>query len=189
MSLGRIGRGVAVMGLLSMLAACGVPTDSAPREIPSKEIPFGLLTTTTATRASIAGINKTVFFVKDDRLAPVERNVSPPAALPQVLAVIAAGPSAREAQRGLRTALTTRVTSAQSSAGTATVTLAGSFVDAPIREQILALSQIVYTATALHGIGGVEISVDGAPAEVPTAQGSLKRGALTRADFAAIAPR
>lgn len=69
------------------------------------------------------------------------------------------------------------------------MTLSGSFVDSPVREQILALSQIVYTATALDGIGGVEIWVDGGPAEVPTAQGSLKRGALTRADYAAIAPR
>jgi sporulation and spore germination protein len=188
-SRGRVARSVALVGLLSTLAACGVPTDSGPRDIPAKEIPFGLLTTTTATRASIAGVKRTVFFIKDNRLAPVERDVSPPAALPQVLAVIAAGPSAPEAQRGLRTALTTKVASVRSSGGLATVTLSGSFVNSPIREQILALSQIVYTATAVDGIGGVEIWLGGGLAEVPTAQGSLKRGALTRADYAAIATR
>jgi spore germination protein GerM len=72
--------------------------------------------------------------------------------------------------------------------GIATVTLSQDFANAPVREQILALAQLVYTATELGGVHGVQFTVDGRPAQVPTAQGTPKGGVVTREDFAAIAP-
>lgn len=184
----RLVRIVASVGLLCALAGCGVPADPAARDIPPEEVPFGLLSTTTSTSTPIHGVRVRVFLIKDDRLAPVDREVPMPATPSNALGAIPAGPSRREATDGLRTALLIPAASVRASGGIVTVSLAGDFVDAPIREQILALGQLVYTATALDGIRGVEVVVDGRPAQVPTAQGSLKRGPLTRADFAAIAP-
>ncbi|HZD02290.1 MAG TPA: GerMN domain-containing protein [Actinomycetes bacterium] len=181
----RIGVGV---GLVCVLAGCGVPADPAPTDIPPEQVPFGLLSPTTSTSAPVEGVRVRVFLIKDGRLAPVDRKVPAPASPSDAIAAISAGPTPREATNGLRTALAAPVASVRVSAGIVTVRLSGQFADAPIREQILALGQLVYTATALDGIRGVEVSVDHALAQVPTAQGSLKRGPLTRADFAAVAP-
>ncbi|HZD73454.1 MAG TPA: GerMN domain-containing protein, partial [Actinomycetota bacterium] len=161
-------RAVLVLGLLGMVAGCGVPTDRAPRDIPAKDVPFGLLSTTTSTATSIQGVTVRVFLVDDDRLAAVERKVPMPVDPGKVLGMIPAGPTPQEVTRGLRTAMTSGIASARLSGGIVTVQLAAEFAQAPIREQILALGQLVYTATALAGVRGVEVSVDGRPAQVPT---------------------
>jgi spore germination protein GerM len=176
-------------GLLCLLAGCGVPADPAPRSIPAEEVPFGLLgTTTTATTRAPATTTALVFLVDGDRLAPVRRQVPAPATPAVVLAALAAGPTAAEAASGLRSALVTEATLSQVIAGMVTVRLDGDFVAADLREQVLALAQLVYTITELPGIGGVEFAFDGQPAEIPTAQGPSRTGAATRADFAAIGP-
>lgn len=99
-----------------------------------------------------------------------------------------AGPTPQEAASGVRSALVTGAMVVQVAAGTATVRLDGDFVAADIREQILAQAQLVYTITELAGTGGVQCTFDGQPAEIPTAQDSLKVGVATRADFAAVGP-
>ena len=175
-------------GLL-WLAACGVPADPGPRSIPAEEVPFGLLgTTTTATTRPAPTARAAVFLVEGDRLTPVRRQVPAPATPAAVLAAVAAGPTPQEANAGLRTALVTEATLAQLTAGTATVRLDRDFVAADLREQVLALAQLVYTVTELPGVGGVQFTLDGRPAEIPTAAGPLKTGAAGRADFAAVGP-
>jgi spore germination protein GerM len=176
-----------VVLLLCLVTGCGVPADPAPRNIPIEEVPFGLLGTTTTTRPAPT-TRAVVFLVEGDRLAPVRRTVPSPATPTAVLAAVAAGPTPPEAAAGLRSALVTGATLAQVAAGTATVRLDGDVVAADIREQILALAQLVYTITELPGIGAVQFTLDGQPAEIPTARGPSKTGAATRADFAAIGP-
>ena len=175
-------------GLLGLLAACGVPADTAPRSIPAQEVPFGLLgTTTTATTRPAATTRAVVYLVQGERLAPVRREV--PASTPAaVVAAVAAGPTPPEAAAGLRSALVTGAALSQVTAGTATVGLDRDFAAADLREQVLALAQLVYTITELPGIGAVRFALDGQPAEIPTAQGSSKTGAANRADFAAVGP-
>jgi Sporulation and spore germination len=176
-------------GLLCLLAGCGVPADPAPRSIPDEEVPFGLLgtITTTSTRPP-ATTRAVVFLVEGDRLVPVRRRVPAPGTPDAVLATVAAGPTPAEAAAGLRTALVTGARLSEVAAGTATVRLDRDFVAADLREQILALAQLVYTVTELPGIRGVQFAFDGQPAEVPTAHGRLKAGAVSRADFAVIGP-
>jgi hypothetical protein len=176
-------------GLLCLLAGCGVPADRAPRSIPDKEVPFGLLATSTTASSRPAPTTRAVVFLVDgDRLAAVRRQVPAPATPDALLAMVAAGPTPPEAAAGLRTAMVTGVRLSQVAAGTATVRLEGDFVAAELREQILALAQLVYTVTELPGVHGVQFAFDGQPAEIPTAQGRLKVGAVSRADFAAIGP-
>jgi spore germination protein GerM len=176
-------------GLLCLLTGCGVPADPNPRSIPDEEVPFGLLgTTTTATTRPAPTSRAVVFLVEGDRLVAVRRQVPAPATPDAALGAVAAGPTPPEAAAGLRTALVTGVGLARVAAGTATVRLDRDFVAADPSEQILALAQLVYTITELPGIRGVQFAFDGQPAEVPTAQGRLKAGAVSRADFAAIGP-
>ena len=176
-------------GLLCLVAGCGVPADPAPRSIPAEDVPFGLLgTTTTATTGPTPTTRAVVYLVDGGRLTPARRQVPAPATPAAVLAVVAAGPTPAEVATGLRSALVTEATLAQVTAGTATVRLDQDFVAADIREQVLALAQLVYSITELPGIGGVQFTLDGQPAEIPTAQGPSKTGAATRADFAAIGP-
>jgi spore germination protein GerM len=152
-------------------------------------VPFGLLgTTTTASTRPAPVSGAAVFLVDGDRLTPVRRQVPAPATPAAVLAAVAAGPTPQEAGAGLRTALLTGASLAQVTAGTATVRLDRDFVAADLREQVLALAQLVYTVTELPGIDAVRFTFDGQPAEIPTAAGPLKTGPATRADFAPVGP-
>ncbi|HZA80722.1 MAG TPA: GerMN domain-containing protein [Actinomycetes bacterium] len=175
-------------GLLCLVAGCGVPADPAPRSIPAEDVPFGLLGTTTTTTRPTPSTRAVVYLVDGGRLTPVRREVPAPVTPAAVLAAVAAGPTPAEVATGLRSALVTEATLAQVTAGTATVRLDRDFVAADIGEQVLALAQLVYSITELPGIGGVQFTLDGQPAEIPTAQGPSKTGAATRADFAAVGP-
>ncbi len=176
-------------GLLLALTGCGVPTEPTPRNIPADQVPFGLTgTTTTTTSRPAANGTATVYLIKDDRLAPARRQLPAPVTPAAVLAALAGGPSRSDSAHGLRSALVTTVMLVKVAAGTATVRLDRTLAAADVREQILAQAQLVYTMTELPGISAVEFSFDGQPAEVPTAEGSLKAGALTRADYAAVGP-
>ena len=174
--------------MLWLLTGCGVPADPAPRSIPAGEVPFGLLGTTTTSTRPAPATRAVVFLVEGDQLVPVRREVMAPATPATVLATMATGPTPSEAAAGLRTALVTGVRLLQLSAGTATVRLDRDFAATHIREQILALAQLVYTITELPGVDGVQFTFDNEPAEIPTAEGRLKAGPVNRVDFAAIGP-
>jgi spore germination protein GerM len=53
---------------------------------------------------------------------------------------------------------------------------------------ILALAQMVYSATELPGVGGVRFTLDGKRAEVPTGSGIQSTTPVGRASYAAYAP-
>ncbi len=176
-------------GLVYVLAGCGVPAEPSPRDIPVEEVPFGLTgTTTTTTSRPAPSARATLYLVKGERLLPVRRQLPAPVTPAAVLEAVAAGPSPRDSAQGLRSSLVTSVMLERIAGGTATVRLERSFVAADVREQILALAQLVYTMTELPGIQGVRFSFDGQPAEVPTAEGSLKAGTANRGDYATVGP-
>jgi spore germination protein GerM len=53
---------------------------------------------------------------------------------------------------------------------------------------MIALAEIVFTATGRPGVGQVSFSLDGRPVEVPRADGSLTSEPLARTDFRELAP-
>jgi spore germination protein GerM len=185
---------VAAVAAVLTTAACGVPNDSNPRALPKNDVPFGLLTPTT-TPPTLPGATQptegvTVFLVSSNRLIAVGREVAPPATLFKSLTALLGGPSGQESAAGFRSAINdgTRLLSLRVQQGVATIDVSGTFVGVSGQEQILALAQIVFTATADPSVTSVLFALDDKPVEVPRGDGTLTAAGLTRADFATLAP-
>jgi spore germination protein GerM len=185
------------LSLVGALAGCGVPTDSVPRALPAGEVPADLVAvdpvTTTSTVPVGTSTRVRIYLVGGggtaERLVPVERSVQAPATVERVLSALVSGPNREEAGRGLRSAILpgTIVNSALVESNIAIVDLVKSAI-AVNADLILALAQMVYSATELPGVGGVRFTLDGERAEVPTGSGIQSETPVGRASYAAYAP-
>jgi hypothetical protein len=174
--------------------ACGVPTDDRPRPIAAGDVPFRLLdrptaTTTTSTPGSLGAVVD-IYLVSGDRVFPVPRALPAPLTVHGAIGALLDGPTRNEAAFGLRSALGAQVTllSTLVAQHTVRLDLGASFETIQGQEQVLAVAQLVYTITAVPGITAVTFTLDGRPVEVPTGDGTLRAGALTRDDFAGVGP-
>lgn len=190
----RSGRALAALLALALgVAACGVPEDDEPRALSERGVPFGLLSpATTQTTSPIAqpAASAVVYLVRENRLLPVQRQVRVPVSAGRLLDALLEGPTQDEAAAGFRTAISSeaRVRDVTAAAGVVTIELSREFVEVSGQDQILALAQIVFTATETDAAGAVRFRLDGEPVEVPRADGTLTSAPLTRADYAALAP-
>lgn len=185
------------LSMVGALAGCGVPTDSVPRALPAGEVPADLVAvdpvTTTSTVPVGTSTRVRIYLVGGggaaERLVPVERSVQSPATVERVLSALVSGPNREEAGRGLRSAILpgTIVNSALVESNIAIVDLVKSAI-AVNADLILALAQMVYSATELPGVGGVRFTLDGERAEVPTGSGIQSETPVGRASYAAYAP-
>ena len=75
------------------------------------------------------------------------------------------------------------------SRGVATVDLDESFRELSGSNQLVALAEIVFTATARPGVGQVTFTIAGEPVDVTRSDGSLSSQPLTRRDYASLAPQ
>lgn len=180
--------------LLVPVAGCGVSEEAAPRGIDSDAVPFDLLepkgASTTSTTAAAPRVAVEVYFIAGDRLTAVRREIASPVVLSSALDAVEAGPTEAEATAGLRTAVPDdAVTSASSSSSSvAHVDLASSFAAVDPAEQLLAIAQIVFTASAVTGVDSVAFSVAGHPAEVPIDGATLVSRAVGRSDYTSVVP-
>jgi spore germination protein GerM len=168
----------------SLAAGCGIPADRHPEAVPGGVVRPALgPTTTTPTPATLA----TLFFVQAEQLVPVVRSATRPG-LQAVLEVLLTGPTEAELAAGLRTAVSpqSNIRSVGTDGSTAVIDLTTTFVEVGGEEQILALAQIVLTATAIPGITNVRFELEGQPVEVPRAEGTLSSGPLTASDYASL---
>jgi spore germination protein GerM len=184
------------MGLLValLLASCGVRTESNADVVDDDRVPFGLLD---ADRQPVTGPSSNGAVLVDvylsveegDALSTVTRRVGS-SSLDAVLAELERSPTDAESADGLRSALTDveAIAGTEVSRGVATVDLSDSFAEISGSEQLVAIAQLVYTATARPGIGQVTFTLEGQPIEVPRGDGSLTGDAVTRGDYARMAP-
>ena len=174
------------------LAACGVPTDRRPVDLARADVPYGLIepatTSTTALgpKAPVALIQ--VFLVSGNRLVPVGRTIPSPATLQGAIGSLLAGPTAKDAGAGLRSAINeqTALLGARLDKGRAVIDLSQEFANVGGPSQILAVAQLVFTATGLPDVGSVSFELDDHPVAVPAADGTLEQAPVTRADFAPL---
>lgn len=180
-SLRRILFGVAVL----VAAGCSPLTDSQPHEVADDAVPFDLLNPDALSLIpETTGVAVTVCLVGNDLLAPVTRTLEGPVKPADLLRSLSQEVSDAEAQFGLRTALAdaTTIARVRVRAGTAHVDLER-IPRAGGGTSTIAVAQIVCTLTGQPGIGLVAFRVDGAPVQVPRADGSLADGPVSRDDF------
>jgi hypothetical protein len=184
-----------VFAAVVALGACGVPVDKSPRLLSDSKVPFGLLdpATTTTTSPADAPATVEVFMLgPSDRLVGKDRPVSA-ATLPAAIGALLNGPSTGESAAGFFTFVnpqTKLIGAGVSPDGVATVNLSQEFGTGNASEQVLAVAQVVYTATGVPGVQSVLFELEGKPIDVPTEDGTLTQGqAVTRTDYAGLVGR
>lgn len=170
------------------LAGCGIDAQSSPTPVPIS----GLTAPTPAvspTPTSAVVVPREVFFVRNNRLVAAERRLPIDSAPTSGINALLAGPTEAEAASGLTTALPAGVRLDVEVTGTvAVIRVPHEFEQLSGAEQVLALAQLVYTATASDGITGVQLTDGNHPIDVPTDAGRLAPGPVTRADYRELAP-
>ena len=167
--------------------SCGIPQDRNPDVVPGGAIGPALGATPPAAAAAPAGEGVTVFFVRAGQLVQAGRTAlrgDAHAALQNLLS----GPSEQELAAGLRTAITgpADVRLVRIAGATAQIDLAAPFVAIAGQEQILAVAQVVLTATSVAGVSDVRFTLEGQPVDVPRGDGTLSPGPLTSLDYASL---
>jgi Sporulation and spore germination len=180
---------------LAMVAGCGLPSDSAPRDIPPG---FDLDTdsSTTVPREDVTSSGPRAYFVGGTSSTPgtlvgVQRDVQSND-LESILQALFDGPTTAEQSRGLRTAIPegTQVLDARLlTDGTARLDLNDAIFTATGEAQTDAVAQIVFTATGpASNVKQVELLVDGELRSWRRGDGSLEDQPLTRFMFPALNP-
>ena len=191
-----LSRVLVVIVAVLLAGACSAPVDSGPKAIRGASIPAALRaetsSTTTTTVLSGASEEVTVYFVAGDgRLQGVKRRVSAPVNPEKVLQKLFAGPTEAEKLSGLRTAISadTTILAADTKQSILTVDTSKNFAFGQLPEQISAYAQVVFTATDLAGVTGVQFAHDGRRVSVQAGDGSTNSAPLGRASYAQFTPR
>lgn len=170
-------------------AGCGVPLEDNARATPPDQVPYGLLEPGTSTSSTAAPSDGAVLYlVGQAGLAPVRRPVRSPVSVRVVVEALGQDPPPTEEGLGLRSVLAAEafVLGARAATGVGRIDLAEQFRSLPEREQTLALAQLVLTATEVEGVDRVAFTLNGEPLDVPTADGTLRSGSVTREDYVSL---
>lgn len=174
---------MAVAVTLTVGAACGIPSDESPTVLPGGVITPAVAPSEPAGQPA-AEVEASVFLVQAEQLVKVVRDAQS-GSLWNALDLLLAGPREAELAAGLRTAISpqTALRSARLDRDTAVVDLNAALVEIGGQEQILAVAQIVLTATAVPGVRQVRFLLEGQAVEIPRADGTLTSEALRPEDY------
>ncbi|WP_298456890.1 GerMN domain-containing protein [uncultured Cellulomonas sp.] len=131
-----------------------------------------------------------VFLLHGDRLHEVRR-AAPSRSITTAVELLTVGPSDRESRAGLRTAVapgSVTVVGVDPITDLVVVGVTADFVATTGTNQLLAVAQVVWTATESPAVQLVRLTRDGDLIDVPTDEG-LTQGPVGRADFRTVAPR
>jgi spore germination protein GerM len=192
--------GLAVLAVVAVTAACGIPTTGGPTAIAKGDVPSNLLspaspTTPTSTVPPEAEVSELIFLAASTgTVAPVSRyitvNTSLNATLTELLGALLVGPTPGESAAGLQSYLSgakTRVT-AKVADGIATVDFTANPIQVVGTSQTLAIAQVVFTATAQPGVTSVVFQLAGQPLDVQTASGATVSSPVDRTSYQPQAP-
>jgi spore germination protein GerM len=189
-----------LLPLAALAAGCAIPTQSAPSSIAPSRVPFSLLdphppiTTTTQPKAS-SYVGVKVFFLNanaNNALTPVDRLVSAPAPLANIITSLVTGPTSGDSAAGLATAIPSDVvvlSASTTSPNVVTVNFNSAFgqITGTATEQ--AVAQVVATVANEDGPDtGVIFEIEGQRTSVPIANGSQVTGPVYLLAFLNVAP-
>ena len=161
-------RVVLVMSVL-VVAGCGHSSPTTKQTTTAGTTTATTSSGTTTVSAPPTQTTVRLYFLRDGKVAPIARTVSPPAVATAALEQLAAGPNAQESSAGLTSAAVNTPTEV-------TITNGIARLDLPSMSHA-ALAQVVYTLTqfpTVHGVRGSRSLGDTPP--------------LTRADFEDVTP-
>lgn len=182
--------GVSLALACLLLSACGVRAQDGPELLPPEVLPSELR----APAASSSGAPRTapttttvsVYLVEGDRLVEETR----PARRRDVQDALVALLTAGEAQGSRRSAVPpgTVVERAEVRGDLLSLELSAQFRQVRGPDQVLAVAQVVWTATEFPPVREVELLVDGRPIELPIEQGEVASGPAGRDDYLSVGP-
>jgi Sporulation and spore germination len=179
--------------LLIYVPGCGIGTQAEPKRLSTSQVPFSLLAPVHS--AGHAGQPATVavilYLLRRGHLVAVARELPAPASFDARLRALVAGPTTEEAGRDLSSVVSAPGLSFTGSllASLAVINLPEVFLQLAADDQIDALAQLVYTATAIPDINWVSFRVNAQHVTVPRPDSSTTAAPVTRADYQALAPR
>jgi len=170
-----------------VVAGCSPSSQDRPEAIDDRDVPFQLLDTTSTTASEAppsAASPLALYFVLDDRLVAIPRQTMSAPGADALLRSLLEGPTGDEASFGVTTAIPsgTRVSGVDRSGGTLVVELSSDLATTD-NTSVLAVGQLVLTASGLPGIERVRFEIDGKSVQVPTGDGTLTGGAVTPTDY------
>ena len=175
---------VMLLAASCIAAACGIPSDGTAHPLPAGAIPSVIPPTTAATIPASPGSEGGVIFLSDgDQLvavATLDPVTSPTAALTDLLQWPQRASGRYRSAINERTRLLAPV---YVEGGVAIVSLSAEFVDVAARQELIAVAQVVFTATAVAGVRAVRFVVDGNALEVPRGDGRLVTRPVGRDDY------
>jgi hypothetical protein len=181
----------ALVTLAVLLSACSIGAEQSPNVVAPQDVPSGLAGSgSTTTSVTVPLENVSIYLEGLQRLVTVNREVAKPAAASTVLEALAKGSTGAEAEQNLRSPISAAAPLSVLSIANDTVTvgLAPSFTNLSGEDQVAAAAQLVYTLTALPGIRAVSVRIGDRATRMPLPDGRLSTGALTRAEYASLAP-
>ncbi len=185
---------LALACVVTLLAACGIPTSEQASVVAKKDVPLRLLSpkvppSSTASTLPTSGTIQPIYFIDDAKqLVEVPRAVAAPADLELVLNALLRGPSATQTALGLSTALPANLHIRSTTAinGVITIRLNKAFTSISGDDQILAVGQLVLTATRQPGVRRISFVVAGAVVPVPIDSGASTTSPVTADDYSTL---
>lgn len=166
------------------LVACGIPIEGEPEpldvEVPSpsdeaEPIP-----------GDLAAVS--MYLVRNDRLVHVTRDLPSPPSPAIIFESLLEGVTEPEERANLRTSIPpgTRVIEVTENGPLLQLDLSRDFASVGGEEEVLAVAQIVLTATSIEGVDQVVFALDGVPTEVPVGDGALSAGPVGVDDYSSL---
>ena len=193
---GRRARAALIAAVVFLTGACGIPVDHDAHVVEIgnfvREVERGLTAQNPIDDRDGAPI--TVYMIapgQELRLVAMER-IAPYLSIDQILKQLLFGPAGDEWSRGIRSAISSqaKLRNVVIVDGQAFIDIQRPLVETLGTDYILALAQIVVTATEVPGINRVRLSLDEVDlSDAPTDDGTSTSGALTRKDYASFLPK
>jgi hypothetical protein len=169
-----------------MTAACSVRAEQRAQVEDDEAVPFDLLDENVppllSPSADPAAEAVALCFVQEGVLVKVDSALERPFGLTSIVDALAEPPEVES----LRTAVgdPPLVQEVELVGGVARVDLRPAITELGGEDQLLAVAQLVCTLTGRPGIGLVSFTLEGAPIDVPTGDGSLTSEPVSRDDYA-----
>lgn len=167
-----------------LAAACGIPVEAEPEVVDVELAPQG--ESETPAPGDLAAVS--IYLVRDDSLVHVTRNLPSPSSLTSIFVSLLGRVTNEERQANLRTAIPpdTETISITEDGSILRVDLNSEFAAVGGEEEILAVAQIVLTATRVEGVDKVAFQLEGVPTDVPVASGALSVDPVGASDYESL---